>query len=837
MPAGGTSGAGAFKIAEAFIELSTRDVSFSKGVAVAGAALTGLVGWFASAATSAANFEKQMAYVNTMLLGRDTAYLPKYSKQILALGVQFGDTSKSLSKSLYDILSAAIPADQALKVLNVAAESGAAGMTTTAVAADALITMINAYGVSAQRAGDISDWMFEVVRRGVITYPELASQLGTAAAASAMASVSMEELGASISTVTRAGIPAARAMTAINGMMQSFLAPTAQARAVAKQFNLELSVGTIQREGLIGIMHKLEKASTEELRAIFRNIRGFRAMSAIMMNMKGFTKDLGLIQNRTGRTQEAFAKISGTLAFQLSRLREALHRVSVEFGSLMLPTLKKVTASLMQLVNVIHKLSPAFKATTVWFIKIVPAALAVAIILPRIVVGMKMLIGLLMLPIKSPLTAALLAVGAALSHMAVSRAGGMDAVVGQITRTINHLKAYGRDLKRHLYLPMVELYIDVRKLWRRFMGVVSTAMGGMKSSFSIGHRAVTAFGAGVKIVLANVIEKFAALANGIDYGITHAANYVKLGLNQIQQSLYVLSVTIGNWSYEIGARIIKSFQEIGVSIKTFFTHTMGENLELGMKIVETGFAKLYLKIQKMMGKLNDQQYSDAVAALETNAANEGAEILKKYQTNLDSLRNRMKEVWKAPEGGFGGMNAEQQSIFNQLFSEELRIKQEIARVEKERDEQRAKELRDELKLLAARKQLVAVSQVLSVFYNAAKSVVGAFAGEIRQGVDELGKRKPFSRPVEGNDEDRKRRVPLIGQGVRADVWAFSGMKGVRVGRTPEERTADATEKHKEQAARSASDAMKKWEELKVAYDQSTKWLKDLVTSKPSLGNP
>ena len=128
-----------------------------------------------------------------------------------------------------------------------------------------------------------------------------------------------------------------------------------------------------------------------------------------------------------------------------------------------------------------------------------------------------------------------------------------------------------------------------------------------------------------------------------------------------------------------------------------------------------------------------------------------------------------------------------------------------------------------------------MSQVLSVVSDAIKGVYGHYAGQVRQTIDESSRKTPISRPVE--KEDRRKGVRMINQGVRADIWAFSGMRGVRVGRSPEERSAAAAERHKDQAAKDAAAAIKKMEELKIAYEKSVNWLRELVTTKPMAGRP
>ena len=118
-----------------------------------------------------AAFERQMANVSTMLYRGDAMkHLPAYKQQIRELAIEFGEGTETLSKGLYDILSASIDASKAMDVLTVSSRAAQAGLTTTAVAGDAITTILNSYGLSADYAGKVSSDLFETVQRGKLVW-------------------------------------------------------------------------------------------------------------------------------------------------------------------------------------------------------------------------------------------------------------------------------------------------------------------------------------------------------------------------------------------------------------------------------------------------------------------------------------------------------------------------------------------------------------------------------------------------------------------------------------------------------------------------------------------
>ena len=242
----------------------------------------------------AAKFEEQLANVSTMLVGDAMKWLPAYARSLKRLSMQFGEATETLSRGLYDILSASVAPAKAIGVLTTAVKAAKAGMTSTAVSADAITTVLNAYGLRASKAGKVSDQLFATVLRGKLTFEQLASSIGKAAATSAIAGLSLEELLAAVSTITRAGINAQQAMTAVVGVLRSFLKPASETKKISKELGIEWNTATLEALGLTGVLKLLDKESAATLAALFPNIRGLKGVAAAAKDAKGHAKDLAL---------------------------------------------------------------------------------------------------------------------------------------------------------------------------------------------------------------------------------------------------------------------------------------------------------------------------------------------------------------------------------------------------------------------------------------------------------------------------------------------------------------------------------------------------------------
>ena len=306
-----------------------------------------------------------MAQVSTMLDKNTMHYMPKFEKAIKSMAIEFGEGTQTLSNGLYDILSASIPPAKAMEVLEISVKAAKAGLTDAGVAADAITTILNSYGLSAEKAGSVSDLLFAIVKRGKLTFAELAPNIGKVAAMAAKTGIDLENLGATISTLTRSGVRVEMAMTAIRGTMNGMLKPGKEAADMFRdKLGMEMNTTTLRAEGLIGILKKMKTAGLkpEEISKMFPNVRALTGVIAAMGDLEGITEDYNLMVNRTGLSQEAFMKNTATTAHQLARLKQAFIVLSIELGKNLLPAVNKFAKAMINIIKYINNFSTGTKA-------------------------------------------------------------------------------------------------------------------------------------------------------------------------------------------------------------------------------------------------------------------------------------------------------------------------------------------------------------------------------------------------------------------------------------------------------------------------------------------
>lgn len=297
-----------------------------------------------------AMFEQQMAEVATML-DAPSHHMERFSKEIVKMSVRFGKGTDELSKGLYNILSATIDASKSLEVLEVSSKAAVAGLTDTATAARTIAGVLNAYGLSADHAGDVSDVLFTTVKRGQTTFAELSMFMGKTTSVAATAGVEFHELGAAIALVTRAGIPTEVAITGIRQALAKMVKPAHQSAVMfRKLFGMEMNPQTIKAMG--GLEKFLQtvanKANTEQIAVLFPEVRALTSMLPLLRNTSELREDLESMENRAGATQKAYDKMASTVAHQFNQMKMAGKALMIVIGEELAPALKNLMRNVMR---------------------------------------------------------------------------------------------------------------------------------------------------------------------------------------------------------------------------------------------------------------------------------------------------------------------------------------------------------------------------------------------------------------------------------------------------------------------------------------------------------
>lgn len=304
------------------------------------------------AVKKAVEFENQMAMINTAL-GRDSKVsLDVFRTGITAASKAFGESTKTLATGLYDILGAAVPAEEAMRVLEDSTRAAIAGFTDTGIAADAVTTIMNAYADTTYDSAYAFDVLFAAVIRGKMTFGDLASSVGEVASLAAQSGVSLEEMSASLAIATRAGIDTNTAVTNLKGVLTTLLSPT-------DELTEALGGLSVQNGDFLAIMERLSKLPPDVINKLFPNVR---AMSGVITTAKEFGSELEIIHDMVSQgspTMDAYNIAMDTADRRWKIFKETLNAAFVEIGTNLLPIFERLLGIVAGALDRFSKMSEA----------------------------------------------------------------------------------------------------------------------------------------------------------------------------------------------------------------------------------------------------------------------------------------------------------------------------------------------------------------------------------------------------------------------------------------------------------------------------------------------
>lgn len=253
----------------------------------------------------------------------------------------FNSSALTQTQALYQIISAgASDATTATNTLTAANKLAVGGVTSVAIAADGLTSVLNAYGPKVEGATAVSDAMFVAMRAGKTTVEELSSALGQVSPLAAQVGVSFDELAAATAALTKGGISTSVAVTGLRAILAAVARPSAEAAKLAQSLGLEFNSAALQSKGLAGFLSDLNKATggnVDQLGKLFGGVEALVPMLALAGTAgEDFNTIMADMAVKAGATDEAFGKIASGPGFQVGRIFSTLGANALSAGNTIL---------------------------------------------------------------------------------------------------------------------------------------------------------------------------------------------------------------------------------------------------------------------------------------------------------------------------------------------------------------------------------------------------------------------------------------------------------------------------------------------------------------------
>lgn len=367
------------KVGEAFVELRLQDDRFDQQLKAAenrmkavgenlssiGKILTKnislpMMGVSTTAGTMAASFDESMEKINALVgVGQDQ--VDSWREDIKRLAAETGRSSKELANALFFITSAGFKGSEAISVLEASAKGAATGMGQTKQVADAATSAVNAYGEKNLSAASAVDTLVATVREGKLETEDLTGVIGQLVPLTSQLGISFQDTGAALASMTKLGMDANQAATALRGIMRTLIKATPQTKKQLEEAGLSLDDlrQTIRKDGLIEGLQLLRenfKGNEEALGNIFPRIRGLIGFLSIMgKNSEEAARIQDDVRNSTNALGKAFEDVQDSAMQKFNESWQELKNALIDLGAEVLPVVIPIIEDVADSVSDLRK--------------------------------------------------------------------------------------------------------------------------------------------------------------------------------------------------------------------------------------------------------------------------------------------------------------------------------------------------------------------------------------------------------------------------------------------------------------------------------------------------
>lgn len=316
-------------VTQPIADISVGAVKLEAGLLAAGLAMTTF------AVTVAGDFDAAFRQLSTIIDASDEQ-LDAFRQAILDYAGGSTQALDAIMESLGAAIGSGVDYADSIGLVAAAEKLAVATKADLASTTKVLVSTLNSYGMEVEDVGKLSDVFFAIIDDGDISMNDLAESFAKVAPVAKLAGVPIEEVGAAIATLTAAGIKPAESIEAVRAAISNIIAPSQQATDLAEQLGIEFNAAGLQADGLAGLLATVAEktgGNAEQMKILFGSINGFTAAATLAgPQADAFAKTLAGMQDVAGATDEAFAKMAGSVELGGQKIANSLTALLVAIG-------------------------------------------------------------------------------------------------------------------------------------------------------------------------------------------------------------------------------------------------------------------------------------------------------------------------------------------------------------------------------------------------------------------------------------------------------------------------------------------------------------------------
>ena len=278
------------------------------------------------------SFEYAEAKVSTLTSGTFEDY-NDVQKEAASIATKYGKDIVDVTESIYDALSSGVSEDNVFEFVESSSKLATAGFTNVQTASEGLISVLNAYGGEIKGLnGDFID-LNELANRFVITQDlgraevgDLAENIGKVAPSAALVGVSVDEMLASVASISAVTGNASDTMTQLNAILTSVSTASDKTKKAAKAMGIDFSSSAIQAKGLYNWLAEVAEktgGNDELIAELFPDVREFKGFAALTTQTSKDIYDsyVSAIESGSSKIDENLENVTETVQNKSDRLK------------------------------------------------------------------------------------------------------------------------------------------------------------------------------------------------------------------------------------------------------------------------------------------------------------------------------------------------------------------------------------------------------------------------------------------------------------------------------------------------------------------------------------
>ena len=315
----------------------------SAGIA---ATLNEIKNGFFDCSEAAAQFETSTAMVATIA---DTSQksLSSISKEVRSYSTETGEAASDMAEATYQAISASVNTADAAAFAGTATKLAVGGFTSATTAVDVLTTAINAYGLAASDATQLSDYLITTQNLGKTSVDQLAQSVGKVIPLASAYNVQMDNLSSAYAVLTANGIATAESGTYLKSML-SELGDTGSDVSEVLLNSTGKTFAQLMEQGysLGDVMSMLGDAvdgDSTAFNALWSSTEaGIGALSLFNAGADKYNSVLDSMRTSAGATEKAYSTMADTTDKSKQRMENSFNNLKISVGDVLNPALTQV---------------------------------------------------------------------------------------------------------------------------------------------------------------------------------------------------------------------------------------------------------------------------------------------------------------------------------------------------------------------------------------------------------------------------------------------------------------------------------------------------------------